>query len=127
IYPGSLTTLADGRIVHIWNTWYLDEKAKGGKSRFPQYSISEDEGQTWSEPKSLPKNPDAESVQRHPIVELDKARWLCPLMDKTVVYSPSDGAVAPFGDGRSHGLVPIVRTAKGTLVSGAGLRSTDEG
>lgn len=127
IYPGSLTTLADGRIVHVWNIWYADEKAKGGKSRFPQYSISEDEGQTWGETKSLPKNPEAESVLRHPLVEFDKNRWLFPLMDKTVVYSPSDGTVAPFGDGQKHGLVPIVRTAKGTLISGAGLRSTDEG
>src|SRR3954468_2156582 len=26
IYPGSLTTLSDGRIVHAWNTWYTDAK-----------------------------------------------------------------------------------------------------
>src|SRR5581483_11969244 len=32
IYPGSLTTLADGRIVHVWNTWYGEGK---GKSRYP--------------------------------------------------------------------------------------------
>ena len=29
IYPGSLTTLGDGRIIHIWNTWYADANAKG--------------------------------------------------------------------------------------------------
>src|SRR5262245_60617171 len=22
VYPGSLTTLADGRLVHAWNVWY---------------------------------------------------------------------------------------------------------
>src|SRR3954466_12012588 len=27
IYPGSLTTLSDGRILHVWNVWYPDEKA----------------------------------------------------------------------------------------------------
>src|SRR5262249_29177598 len=32
-----------------------------------------------------------------------------------------------FGDGQKHGLVPIVLTAKGTFVSGAGQRSTDAG
>ena len=37
----SLTTLADGRILHAWNTWYHPEK--GEKSRFVQYSISTDE------------------------------------------------------------------------------------
>ena len=48
-------------------------------------------------------------------------------MDKTVVYDPQSEAVTPFGDGRKHGLVPMVRTAEGTLVSGAGMRSSDEG
>ena len=46
IYPGSLTTLSDGRILHIWNVWYPDKEAQGGKSRFAQFSLSEDEGQT---------------------------------------------------------------------------------
>ena len=127
IYPGALTTLGDGRIIHVWNTWYADANAKGGKSRFPQFSISSDEGQTWSEPRSLPKNPEAESVLRHPIVELGPKQWLFSLMDKTVVYDPHADTVSPFGDGRNHGLVPIVRTAKGTLVSGTGARSTDSG
>jgi hypothetical protein len=59
IYPGSLTTLSDGRILHVWNVWYADKEAQGGKSRFAQYSLSEDDGLTWSEPKSLakPKTP----------------------------------------------------------------------
>jgi hypothetical protein len=35
--------------------------------------------------------------------------------------------VTDFADGQKHGLVPIVRTPKGTLVSGAGKRSTDGG
>lgn len=129
IYPGSLTTLADGRVVHVWNTWYPDTDAKGGKSRFAQFSISSDEGLTWSEPVSLPKpaTPEPHSVLRHPIVELDRHGWLFSLMDRTVVYDPSTQASRPFGDGRNHGLVPIVRTAKKTLISGAGLRSTDDG
>src|SRR5262245_42209625 len=32
IYPGSLTALRDGRVVHAWNTWYQNDK--GAKSRF---------------------------------------------------------------------------------------------
>lgn len=125
IYPGSLTTLRDGRIVHVWNVWYMD--AKGKKSRFPQYSISSDEGKSWGEPRSLPKNAASESVNRHPIVELGPREWLFSLTDKTVVYDPQTEKVVSLGDGRNHGLVPIVRTPKGTLVSALGARSTDQG
>lgn len=125
IYPGALTTLHDGRILHIWNTWYVNESGK--KSRFAQYSLSTDDGATWSEARSLPKNPEAESVLRHPIVELSPTEWLCALMDKTVLFNPESGATLPFGDGRNHGLTPIVRTTKGTFVTGTGLRSTDQG
>jgi hypothetical protein len=124
IYPGSLTALRDGRVMHAWNTWYKDEKGK--KSRFVQFSISGDDGKTWGEPKSLPKNPDAESVIRHAVLELADDAWLFPLMDRTLVYNPKTEAVADFG-GVKHGLVPIVRTPKGTLVSGDAKRSTDGG
>lgn len=125
IYPGSLTTLRDGRVVHIWNVWYTDENGK--KSRYPQFSISNDEGKTWEKPVSLPKNPEKESVNRHPIVELSPTEWLIVLMDKTIVYDPKTEKVTPLGDGRNHGLVPMVRTPKGTLISSLGLRSTDQG
>src|SRR6185295_7784206 len=49
------------------------------------------------------------------------------LMDKTVVYNPETEAISPFGDDRNHGLEPIVRTVKGTFISGLGLRSADQG
>jgi glycerophosphoryl diester phosphodiesterase len=127
IYPGSLTALRDGRIIHAWNTWYADDKAKDGKSRFPQFSISNDDGKTWSEPKSLPKNPEAPSIIRHPIVELSPNEWLFSLSDKTVVYDPRSEKLTPLGDGHQHGLVPLVRTPKGTFASGSGLRSADQG
>ncbi len=127
VYPGSLTTLADGRLVHAWNVWFSPgEKLK---SRHVAISFSEDEGASWSPAKALAKNPDPkiESVIRHPFVELSPQSWLMPLMDRTVLYNPESGAERASGDGPSHELVPIVRTAKGTLVSGKGLRSTDGG
>lgn len=123
-YPGSLTALADGRLLHAWNVWYGEGKQK---SRYVAYSLSSDDGVTWSEPKSLPKNPKMESIIRHPIVELSAKQWLMPLNDMTIVYDPTIGEITPFGDGRNHGLVPIVRTTKGTFISGLGLRSTDGG
>lgn len=127
VYPGSLTTLADGRLVHAWNVWFnVEDKVK---SRYIAYSISSDDGLTWSEPKSLAKNkdPKVHSVIRHPILELTPTSWLVPLADRTVVYNPETGEERPFGDERNHGLVPMVRTTKGTLISGKGLRSTDGG
>jgi hypothetical protein len=124
IYPGSLTALSDGRIVHAWNVWYKDDNEK--KSRFVQFSISGDEGKSWSEPTSLKKNAKAESIIRHPFVEMPGGKWLFSLSDRTIVYDPKTGDESAFGD-RTHGLVPIGRTPKGTLVSGAGLRSTDGG
>ena len=125
-YPGSLTVLKDGRIVHAWNLWYKDADAKD-KSRFVQFSISADDGKTWSEAKSLPKNPAAFSVIRHPFVELSANEWLFSLSDRTLVYDPKTEKTETFGDGQKHGLVPIVKTPKGTFVSGSGQRSTDSG
>lgn len=127
VYPGSLSTLADGRLVHAWNVWF--PAAEKTKSRFIAYSVSKDEGVTWSEPKNLDKNKDPKihSVIRHPIVELSPSAWLFPLADRTIVYNPETGQESPLGDGSNHGLTPIVRTAKGTLISGKGLRSTDGG
>jgi hypothetical protein len=127
VYPGSLTTLADGRLVHAWNVWYpATEKLK---SRYVAFSISSDDGLTWSTPKSLAKSADPKihSVIRHPIVELPQNTWLVPLMDRTVLYNPDTGEETPLAGRTNHGLVPIVRTAAGTLVSGKGLRSTDGG
>jgi len=127
VYPGSLTTLADGRLVHAWNVWF--PAAEKEMSRYVAFSISDDDGVTWSEPKSLDKNKDPKihSVIRHPIVELSATSWLLPLADRTVLYNPKTGEESPFGDQRSHGLVPIVRTPTGSLVSGKGLRSSDGG
>ena len=127
VYPGSLTTLSDGRIVHAWNVWFTT--ADKSKSRYVAYSVSSDEGLTWSEPKALKKSKGEKthSVIRHPILELSPRAWVFPLADRTIVYNPETGTEKPFGDGRNHGLVPIVRTGKETLISGKGYRSTDEG
>jgi hypothetical protein len=124
-YPGSLTTLADGTLVHAWNRW--SEETNQQEPRRVLYSTSTDDGLTWSEPRGLPYDPAKRSVIRHPLVELSPNQWLFSLDDNTFVYDPQSDSSKPFGDGRVHGLVPIVRTPKGTFVSGAGLRSTDEG
>src|SRR6478735_3394356 len=124
-YPGSLTTLADGRLVHAWNRWSSETNEQ--EPRSVVISLSSDEGVTWSEPQPLPRDPQVRSVVRHPLVELTPNRWLIALDDRTMVFDPVSGKGESFGDSRLHGLVPIVRTPRGTFVSGAGLRSIDEG
>lgn len=124
-YPGSLTTLGDGRLLHAWNRW--NGETSEDEPRSVLYSLSSDDGLTWSEPLPLPRDAKVMSVVRHPIVELGKDRWLFSLSDRTLVFDAVRKTGEPFGDGRPHGLVPIVRTAKGTFVSGAGSQSTDDG
>jgi predicted acyl esterase len=142
IYPGSLTTLADGRVLLVWACY----RAEGEKRwRVPQFCTSGDEGKTWSRPKELPLADHTNySCLRHPVLELSAEEWVWPLYDRTVVSNSRTGKVTPFGDGRNHGMVPIVRTPKGSIISGApqadagvpagpprdlvrGLRSTDGG
>jgi len=142
IYPGSLTTLRDGRILLNWSC-YRDEGER--RWRVPQFSISSDEGATWTPPVSLPLTDLTNySCLRHAVLELPDGRWVLPLYDRTVVFDPRIGKVTPFSDGRNHGMVPIVSTPRGTFISGApqadspvpvgvpgqmvrGLRSTDRG
>ncbi len=124
-YPGSLTTLTDGRLVHAWNRWDTDVTEKEPRSVL--YSVSNDDGVSWSTPQSLPRDPAERSIIRHPFVELAVNRWLFSLSDRTFVFDPTSGDAEDFGDGRVHGLIPIVRTPKGTFVSGVGLRSMDGG
>ena len=142
IYPGSLTVLGDGRILLNWSC-YRDPE--GTLWREPQFSLSADEGRTWSAPHSYPI---AERTNyaciRHALIEWSATEWVCPFYDRTVLYNTATDTITPFGDGRNHGMVPIIRTAKGTLISGApqaeapapvgvpgnmvdGLRSTDNG
>lgn len=142
IYPGSLTTLSGGDIVLHWSCY----RKEGEKLwRQPQYCISRDNGQTWSAPKDIVLDELTNySCLRHAVLELSPGRWVLPFYDRTVVFEVDTGKITPFGDQRAHGMVPIVRTPKGTLISGApvansilpvslprdivrGLRSTDGG
>ncbi len=142
IYPGSLTVLRDGRILLNWSCY---REPEGTMWREPQFALSADEGHTWSAPHSYPIDDHTNSTcMRHAVVERADGRWVCPFYDRTVLYDEQADVMAPFGDGRNHGMVPIVQTPQGTLISGApqaqapvpvgvpgnmvdGLRSTDGG
>jgi hypothetical protein len=97
--------------------------------RTTQFAVSSDDAKTWSEPRSVVLGETGKSATgvRHALLELSPNRWLFPLAQQTVVFDFESGKTTAFGDGRGHGMVPIVRTPKGTLISGAGRRSTDQG
>lgn len=142
IYPGSLTTLRSGEIILHWSCYRSEGKRRW---RVPQFCSSKDNGMTWSSVTEIPMdNFTNYTCLRHPILELDEDRWVCPFYDRTVIFNRKENKVTPFGDGRNHGMVPLVQTAQGTLISGApqanspvpvgkpgnmvnGLRSTDQG
>jgi hypothetical protein len=117
IYPGSLTAMSDGRLLLNWSCYRDTAEAPW---REPYFSISADEGESWSEPHSYPVTDHSNyTAMRHAVVELDGSQWICPFYDRTVLYDVAADAMSVFGDGRNHGMVPIVRTRSGTLVSGA--------
>jgi hypothetical protein len=147
IYPGSLTVLGDGRIVLNWSCYRPDYSPahKETQHREPQYAISDDDGRTWSAPRTYPlENLTRYTCMRNPVMELADGAWVLPLYDRTALFQPEENKILPFGDGRNHGMVPIVRTPQGTMISGTpdadspvpggavkrpvgGLRSTDGG
>lgn len=142
IYPGSLTTLSDGRIVLHWSCYM---SAGERLWRQPRFCTSADHGRSWTEPRDIPL-PDLTnySCLRHPLLELSPHRWVLPFYDRTIVFHDETFQIAAFGDGRNHGMVPLVKTSRGTIISGApvanstqpvvipneivrGLRSVDQG
>lgn len=124
-YPGALSTLSDGRILLTWNAWTRLKDAPGRGPQVTYYVLSSDDGQTWTRPKSFPKNSDKESTVRHGILELGPDEWVVPyLYERPILYHPATGQATPFA---AVGGGPILRTPKGTLIATGGLRSTDQG
>ena len=97
-YPGSLTTLSDGRLLHCWNRWNTPVTQKEPRSVL--YSLSDDDGVSWSDPQPFPRDPEVKTVIRHPITELKSKQWLVSLWDRTFMFDPKTAEATPFGDGR---------------------------
>lgn len=135
IYPGTADTLPDDRVVVTWN-YIADDKATDGYyERALLYSISADEGRTWSGKKLIgPVEGRHLGAVRHNVLPWSDDRWLLPLrVGPPRVFDPKTGEVTVFPltgpDGKQHSFQQIVRTAKGTLLAmgPAFLRSTDQG
>lgn len=135
IYPGTVDTLPDDRLLVTWN-YIADDKAKDGYyERALLYSLSNDQGRTWSEQGLIgPADGKHLGAVRHIVLPWTEDRWLLPLrVGPPRLFDPKTGTLTVFSltgpDQKPHSFQQIVRTAKGTLLAMGPvfLRSTDEG
>ena len=135
VYPGTADTLPDDRIVVTWNYIADDKKTDGYYERALLYSISADQGHTWSEQALIgPVEGKHLGAVRHNVLPWEGGRWLLPLRGSPPrLFDPQTGETTVFplagADGKQHAFQQIVRTEKGTLLAMGPvlLRSTDEG
>jgi hypothetical protein len=135
VYPGTVDMLPDGRVLVTWN-YIADDKARDGYyERALLYTISSDQGRTWSEQKLIGPIDDKHlGAVRHNVLPWSEGRWLLPLrVGPPRLFDPRDGALTEFPvlgpDGVQHEFQQIVRTAKGSLLAMGPvlLHSTDGG
>jgi hypothetical protein len=134
IYPGTADTLPDDRILVTWN-YIADDKAKDGYyERALLYTISSDQGRTWSKQKLIgPVDDKHLGAVRHNVLPWSEGRWLLPLrVGPPRLFSPETDKLTVFPlvglDGKQHEFQQISRTAKGSLVAMGPvlLHSTDD-
>ena len=135
VYPGTADTLPDGRILVTWNYIADDKSNDGYYERALLYTISSDQGKTWSEQQLIgPIDGTHLGAVRHNVLPWSDGRWLLPLrVGPPRLFDPKTGELTEFAvvgpDKKSHSYQQIVRTPKGTLLAMGPvfLRSTDEG
>jgi hypothetical protein len=135
VYPGTADTLPDGRVLVTWN-YIADDKAKDGYyERALLYTLSADQGRTWTEQALIgPIDGKHLGAVRHNVLAWPDGRWLLPLrVGPPRFFDPQTGELTVFPTaaegGKQQAFQQIVRTPKGTLLAMGPifLRSTDEG
>jgi hypothetical protein len=135
VYPGTADVLPDDRVLVTWN-YIADDKANDGYyERALLYTLSSDQGRTWTEQALIgPVDGKHLGAVRHNVLPWSEGRWLLPLrVGPPRVFDPKSGATTVFPlvgpSGKQHSYQQIVRTAAGTLIAMGPefLRSTDEG
>jgi hypothetical protein len=135
VYPGTADVLPDDRILVTWN-YIADDKATDGYyERALLFTVSTDQGRTWSEQGLIgPVDGKHLGAVRHNVLAMSDGRWLLPLrVGPPRRYDPTSGELTVYPlvgpDGKQHSFQQIVRTAAGTLLAMGPvfLRSTDDG
>src|SRR5205085_9225875 len=77
VYPGTADTLPDDRVLVTWN-YIADDKAKDGYyERALLYTVSEDQGRTWTDQSLIgPVEEKHLGAVRHNVLPWDQGRWL---------------------------------------------------
>ena len=123
VYPGTCDVLPNDRILVTWN-YIADDKARDGYyERALLYTISSDQGQTWTEQKLIgPVEGKHLGAVRHNVLPWPDGRWLLPLrVGPPRLFDPQTGDLTVFPvvgpDGKQHEFQQISRTAKGSLLA----------
>ena len=135
VYPGTADTLPDGRVLVTWNYIANDKATDGYYERALLYSLSEDDGKTWSDQGLIgPIDGKHLGAVRHNVLPWSENRWLLPLrVGAPRLFDPKLGELTVFPvkepKGKQYEFQQIVRTAKDTLLAMGSvlLHSADQG
>lgn len=135
VYPGTADTLPDGRVLVTWNYIADDRGTDGYYERALLYTLSSDQGKTWTEQALIgPVDGKHLGAVRHNVLPWSEGRWLLPLrVGPPRLFDQESKKLTVFPvvgpDGKQHSFQQISRTAKGTLLAMGPvfLRSTDNG
>ncbi len=123
IYPGTIDLLPDDRVLITWN-YIADDKATDGYyERALLYSLSSDQGLTWSDQKLIgPVDGKHLGAVRHNVLPWSEGRWLLPLrVGSPRLYDPATGTLTAFPivgqDGNQHEFQQVARTTNGGLLA----------
>lgn len=123
VYPGTADALPGGRLLVTWN-YIADDKSKDGYyERALLYTISADQGRTWSDQKLIgPLEGKHLGAVRHNVLPWTDGLWLLPLrVGPPRLFDPRTGALTVFPlvgpDSKQHEFQQIVRTAKNSLLA----------
>lgn len=123
VYPGTVDTLPDDRILVTWNYIADDKSNDGYYERALLYTISKDQGRTWSEQQLIgPINGKHLGAVRHNVLPWAGGRWLLPLrVGMPRLFDPQTASVTSYPlvgpDGVQHEFQQIVRTSKDSLIA----------
>ncbi len=135
VYPGTVDALSDDRVLVTWNYIADDKKTDGYYERALLFTLSTDQGLTWSEQQLIgPVEGHHLGAVRHNVLPWSDGRWLLPLrVGPPRLFDPRTRELTVFNSAvagsKQHAFQQIVRTAKGTLLAMGPemLRSTDDG
>jgi hypothetical protein len=139
VYPGTADTLPDGRVLVTWNYIADDKNNDGYYERALLYSISKDDGRSWSEQQLIgPVEGKHLGAVRHNVLPWSDGHWLLPLRTGMPrLFHPATGTLRDFRvaadtaakKGKQHEFQQITRTSTGALLAMGPelLHSNDDG